>query len=163
MISTPNLPLAITLHFNSYFSVAYAFLVGRLIVLKLFHFRFNDWLQEAILAPVYVIWLAVECIRIYLGQNGNLCDRVESLAAFLLLSIFPQFLVVLYLAFFQDFVFPCDSAIGSLMLTIISMEVFFGCQALRRLIQRQTKLFHSTYQQEGETQWRWSETLTQYD
>lgn len=146
----PNLPLAIALHFNCYFSVTYGVLVGGTILHKLSSFRYSDRLHRSVLFPVFGAWAVAETARLYLGHTGNLHDRVPLLSAFLLITIFPQIPCIIYLSYYQELVFPVDSSAGSLMVAIIGLEVLLGCGALRSLIRRRTaSFFESCRTEEG--------------
>ena len=83
---------------------------------------------------ITVIFIVVEIPRIYIGLRGILYSAIPSLSTFLLLTIFPQYFIVIYLGSYQEFIFPCDNALSGLMLSFLSLEVLLGVVTLRELI-----------------------------
>lgn len=137
-----KLPLAVLLHYNCYFSFIFAVLTGRLVFDKHTNFFFCNRFQRDLLIPIYCIWIAAEVPRLYVGQMGVLRDKLPELAAFLLLTFFPQVFTVLYIGFLQEIIVPCDSAMGSIMLMIIMLEIVMAWKFLRNIINRQTNMFY---------------------
>ena len=97
------------------------------------------------------IWMLAELPRIYMGYVGNSEGKVPQMSAFFLLSVFPQFVVVIMLCFGQ---FPGVSSygweytLGIIQLSMIVIELAFGYSALGKLIQRQTASFFRLVQDE---------------
>jgi len=56
--------------------------------------------------PIFLLWSCTEFTRIALGYVGNVSERVPMMSAFLLLTIFPQFVAVFFLTARQDPVEP---------------------------------------------------------
>ena len=119
-ITKTSLILAIILHVNQYFSFIYGIVVLRLIAEKLFLYSFQSNLNQFFLLPLYCkslaqhfpyatslfltyvspligIFCLVEVPRLFTGQYGNTHKDVPKLAMCLVLSIFPQLPVVIYL------------------------------------------------------------------
>ena len=86
-------------------------------------YEYNLQLQKYALIPIVVFWILVECIRIHYGISGNLREKVPDLLTYLLISVFPQLPLVLYLAFFQEISFPVDPIMGVIMLVILVSRV----------------------------------------
>lgn len=112
------------LYFNWQFSVV--FFVGEVIafVWKVNHLDIQN--QEQIFTILcLVLWAAAEPGRLFFGYTGNLREKVPQLAAFFLLSIFPQLLIIMYLLFIQHRV-PFDYAVNIVMLMFLIPEIIIG-------------------------------------
>eukprot|EP01036_Dinobryon_divergens_P023605 gene23605-31968_t len=113
----------------------FSVLVGSCSIQKVLFF------DKKVSISVLAIWTAIEPFRLYYGFSGNLRERVPDLAAYLLISVFPQLPLVIYLAFFQPVLFPIDPIMGSLMFIFLVVQVIFGLQTIRKLIRFQTIQF----------------------
>jgi transmembrane protein 17 len=109
-------------------------------------------LFQVLLLPTFVIWTLGELSRFYFAYTGNLKERVPQMSAFLLMTIFPQLPCVLYLAFFQEFIYPFDAGAGVVMFTLLLIELFAGYMTLHTLIARQTAQFYRLCQEEEDAQ-----------
>lgn len=138
-----KLPLAIIIHYNWYLSLIFALLSGYLAFEKHTSLFFCNSFQRSLLIPVYCIWLIAEITRLYVGQKGILRDKLPELAAYLMLSCFPQMFTVAYLGFLQEFTLPVDVTLGTIMITMIIMEVVLVWRWMRCIISRQTAMFNS--------------------
>ena len=120
-----KLPLAILIHFNYYYSLLFAIVIGRLIFTKYIEYYHCNAFQRTLLLPVYSVWLLVEMIRLFVGQKGVLLqnDGLSELATFILLSIFPQIWIAIYMTFLQEIKLPFDSVLGMIMLLVLLSEV----------------------------------------
>ena len=136
-----KLPLAIIVHYNFFVSLIFAVLWGRLVAHKHQHLFFCNNFQRALIIPVFVIWLLAEISRLYLGHKGILRDKLPELAAFLLLTVFPQVFTVLYL-FLQEHVLPCDTAMGAILMAMLSIEIVLAWRHIRSIINLQTAVFY---------------------
>ena len=81
------------------------------------------------------------------------------MVAYILLCIFPQFPLVLYLGYLQEKLFPADIVLGTLMLIFLvrmtfysqnlqnnasypqAFDIFAGCSTIERFIRYQTTQF----------------------
>ena len=74
---------------------------------------------------MFGVWLLVELIRLHVGQKGVLLhDGLTELATFILLSVFPQIWIAVYITFLQEIILlPFDSVLGMIMLLVILSEV----------------------------------------
>ncbi len=91
----------------------------------------------------------MEVPRLYLGRYGNCTENVPKLAAFLLLTTFPQLPSILYLGFFQEFVFPCNVLLGSMNVLFLVLELVIGYKTMHHFIQGQTKHIYQVNQQQS--------------
>jgi hypothetical protein len=82
-------------------------------------YEYKLQLQRYALIPIVIFWVLVEGIRIRFGMSGNLREKVPDLLTYLLISVFPQLPLVLYLAFFQEICFPVDPVMGVIMLLVL--------------------------------------------
>lgn len=71
-------------------------------------------------------------------------EKVPDTATYLLMSIFPQLPIVLYLAYFQPTVFPVDPILGTFMLAFLVAELILGVLLIRKQIKQQTTYFMSS-------------------
>lgn len=101
--------------------------------------------------PIFTgVWLLVEGVRLYLGHSGNLRERVPELAAFLLLTLFPQVIVVIFLSFVALNRLPIDLIIGIPQIVLLLLEVRESYRTVRRLMQKQTAEFFRACQVDTE-------------
>jgi transmembrane protein 17 len=133
-----KLPLAILIHFNFYLSVVFALLIGRLVFYKHGHYHFCNSFQRSLLVPAYCTWLMAEIPRLYIGMKGVLRDKLPEVAAFFLLSFFPQVWIALYLSFLQEIILPVDTVLGMVMIIFIVAESALAWRFLRSIITRQS-------------------------
>ena len=138
-----KLPLAILIHYNVYFSFIFAILMGRLVFEKSGEFYFCNIFQRNLLVPIYCVWSLAEIPRLYVGMKGVLRDKVPDMAAFILLSFFPQFWIALFFAFLQEIILPFDSVLGIIMMLFILSEIVLAWRFLRCIIARQSALFYN--------------------
>jgi len=85
-----HLPFQVLLYYNAPFSVVFAVLETINVGYKMQYYEFNSSLGQLLIVPVLVLWTVAEGLRLYFGVRGNLAERVPQVAAFLLMSIFPQ-------------------------------------------------------------------------
>jgi len=135
--STPwrKAELAVLIHYNFYLSFIFALTIGRLVFEKRAFYYCNP-LQHSLLLPVFFVWLTSEIPRLYVGQRGILLDKLPEMAAFVLLSFFPQVFNILYLGFLQEILLPLDTALGGTMLVFVLMELALAWRFLRAIVTR---------------------------
>lgn len=134
-----KLPLAIFIYYNFYLSVVFALLIGRLVLRNLEFDNFKSSFERSLFLPTYCIWLLAEIPRLYVGQKGVLRDKLPEMAAFLLLSFFPQIWIVLYTSYLQQTM--VDKVLGVMMLVFIAVELALAWRFLRSIITRQSVLY----------------------
>ncbi len=104
----------------------------------------------AILVPLLTaLWVLVEPARLWLGYSGNLRERVPELAAFLLLTVVPQFLVLIFLGFVPSRRFPIETIIVVPQLIFLILEFVTAYYTVRQFMARQTAAFFRSVQEEG--------------
>ncbi|KAI9011325.1 hypothetical protein BC832DRAFT_529244, partial [Gaertneriomyces semiglobifer] len=91
----------------------------------------------------------VEVARLWLGFVGNLRERVPDLSSCLLLSVFPQLLIVIYFTALQPytgsgFIHPAERTISAIYLLLLTLQVFYICRAAQRIISVQSARFFLT-------------------
>ena len=124
-----KLPLAILIHFNYYYSTLFAIVIGRIVLTKYTEYYYCNVFQHTLLLPVCSVWLLVEMTRLYVGQKGCLLnDGLSDLATFILLSIFPQIWIAVYITFLQEIRLSFDSVLGMIMLLVLLSEVVLACR-----------------------------------
>lgn len=72
---------------------------------KLYNYEFPNSIFKVLTLPIFLLWSCTELARVGLGYVGNIKERVPMVSAFLLLTIFPQLVAVLFFTFLQDPVF----------------------------------------------------------
>lgn len=133
-----SLPLQVTLYYNVPVSVLFATVIGACSVQKMLFY------DRLVSISVLIVWVVIEPLRIYLGMRGNMTEKVPDTATYLLMSVFPQFPIVLYLAYLQPTIFPVDPVLGSFMITFLIAEFLFGVRLVRKQIKQQTTNFLSS-------------------
>lgn len=143
-----SLPFQVALYYNALYSVAYAAIEAAGLAYKLHYLEFNSQLKRMLVAPIFVIWCFGEAFRLYFGFVGNLKERVPHVAAFLIITAFPQLPCMIFLTFFQDFVLPFDLVGGVLIFVAQVLQLWLGYRALQGLINAQTSQFFRVAQQD---------------
>jgi len=113
----------------------FAIIIGACAVEKLYYYN------KKVSISVLVIWAVIEPFRLYYGFLGNLKERVPELATYLLISVFPQTPLILYLAYVQPVKFPIDYILGSFMLVFLLAQFGFGLRTVQSQIRTQTAQF----------------------
>ncbi|CAD7931456.1 unnamed protein product [Amoebophrya sp. A25] len=116
--------------------------------------------REGLAIAVYLLSLVYALIfepaRYYLGYRGNLTENVPNLLLFLILSIFPSFIVLFFLLIAPDVlpelgpsgkchprcVLPVEKAIYYVDVAFSTLQIVFGVNALQRLIAKNTTEFY---------------------
>lgn len=117
---------------------------------KLVNLVFDSPIQKISTQYTLPLWFLAEIPRVYIGYVGNLHERVSELLGFIFLSVFPQFPLVIYMAFFQEHVFPTDRIMGTVMCGIMVFEVFAAFRTLNSIVRLKTTRFYRLCQQESE-------------
>jgi transmembrane protein 17 len=133
--SLSSLGLQMSLYYNSFLSVIFIIIMGTCTV------------QKAALYKRYVpvvavgLYLVVEPYRLYFGFSGNLREKVPDLATYLLMTVFPQVPIVIYLGYLQSVTYPVDAIMGTLVLIFLIVQFYCGVKTMQRLIRMQTSQF----------------------
>ena len=133
-----SLPLQVALYYNLVLSVLFATVVGACSVQKMLFYN------KLVSISVIVIWTAIEPLRLFIGLRGNMKEKVPDISTHLLISVFPQLPLVIYLAYFQPVLFPVDPILGTFMIVFIVVEFIFGIALVRKQIKLQTTEFISS-------------------
>mmetsp|Transcript_5279 Transcript_5279/g.5778 ORF Transcript_5279/g.5778 Transcript_5279/m.5778 type:complete len:153 (+) Transcript_5279:74-532(+) len=133
--SLSSLPLQMLIYYNLLFSLIYLVLLGAGAIQKIN--SFNNFAQLIVL----VVWIFTEPIRLYYGFTGNLKESVPHLSTYLLMTVFPQLPMVIYLAYFQVLRLPIDAVVGSLMVIFLALQFYFGVTTIRTVMKNQTAQF----------------------
>jgi len=133
--------LQMLIYFNALFSVCWG-----CVWLTLYFYKYAHWradLMSAFLNPIlFFVWAAMEPLRLWFGTTGNLSERVANLAAFFLLTVFPQLFTHVQLLAAPVFLLPFEVIGGALMLVMLVTEAIVSFTATRRLIRKSTAQFH---------------------
>ncbi|CAB3998343.1 Transmembrane 17B [Paramuricea clavata] len=135
-----DLPLQMCLYFNTYFSVFWFVSSIAMFIAKYDHLAFY---YKFILIVIYVIMLIVETIRLYLGNTGNLHEKVPELAGFWLLTLLLQLpLTLLLLLNEAAIILPLERAVHIVFALFVTFEVVQGYRVINMLTQNQVSKFH---------------------
>ena len=104
--------------------------IGACALNKVAFYKFELELQKYVLIPIMIVWAIGEAVRFHYGVCGNLKEKVPDLLTFLLVSMFPQFPIVIYLSFFQEIIFPIDYLMGPTMLVLMVSKYSCVCKRL---------------------------------
>eukprot|EP00823_Brevimastigomonas_motovehiculus_P003478 TRINITY_DN2127_c0_g1_i1.p1 TRINITY_DN2127_c0_g1~~TRINITY_DN2127_c0_g1_i1.p1 ORF type:complete len:275 (-),score=37.78 TRINITY_DN2127_c0_g1_i1:87-911(-) len=121
------------LYFNAFFSFTY--FIVEIFVLRYKSLNVNDIRADLVNIVVFSLWALIEFLRIYNGWVGNLQEGVHQLSSSLLLIVFPQFFLLLYLAFFQKPLYPFDHIIAAILFIFMVLEIIFEIVSIRAIIQ----------------------------
>ncbi|CAE7365445.1 tmem17a, partial [Symbiodinium sp. KB8] len=103
------------------------------------------------IVPIFSgIWVLVEAIRLWLGFSGNLRERVPELAAFVLLTVFPQIPIMLLLGFIAVDRVPADAVTAAPQLVFLLLEAVVSFRTVRALMRKQTAEFFRACQTDVE-------------
>ncbi|CAM9565620.1 unnamed protein product [Chrysoparadoxa australica] len=142
-----SLAVQMLVYYNILLSLVYFFFEGALVTQKLHHYVFSSSLQRLLLLPAFLVWCMAEGFRIYCGYAGNIKEMVPQMSAFLIMTIFPQFCMLLFLTFFQEFVFRADKVLGGMMMIMLLLELILGYKALESITRKRTAQFFTVAQQ----------------
>ncbi|KAB0795444.1 hypothetical protein PPYR_12283 [Photinus pyralis] len=124
-----NLPLQMALYFNVVFAPVWFVII--VIFLKE-NFDCYSELYKFLSVTVIVSILIAEVLRLYLGYEGNLRDKIPELAGFWMLSVLLQFPLQSLLLFNPYFnLYVVEVFVQSVMLLLLSAQLFFGYRALK--------------------------------
>lgn len=96
-------------------------------------YSYRDKLHWAVLTPALCLWCCCEILRWNLGARGIQKSHVPHLVSFLLLTIFPQTLLAIYIGFLQECLVTTDQFLGGVLLGLMMIEIVFAFANLRFL------------------------------
>lgn len=112
---------------------------------KMTRYLYRDSLHWAALKPAFGLWCFCEILRLNLGARGISNSNVPNLVSFLLLTIFPQTFLTLYIGFLQECLVTTDQYLGGVSVGLLALEIVFVLESLRLL----TKLRSQEYMQKS--------------
>ncbi|KAK5645283.1 hypothetical protein RI129_006583 [Pyrocoelia pectoralis] len=124
-----NLPLQMALYFNVVFVP-----VWFVIIIIFLNDTFNCYseLYKFLSITIVVLIIVAELLRLYLGYEGNLRDKIPELAGFWMLSLLLQFPLQSLLLFNPYFnLYVVEVIAQSVMLILLVAQLIFGYQALK--------------------------------
>ncbi|XP_045473252.1 transmembrane protein 17-like isoform X2 [Harmonia axyridis] len=134
-----NLPLQMSLYFNVIYAPFWFFIILTYLNEKLEDFTH---LHKFVIITTISIAILVEILRLYLGYEGNLKDKVPELAGFWMLSILLQFPVQGILLFTPHLNFRVLDIISqSIMFIMLIAEIISGYIALKFTAAQQAIFF----------------------
>ncbi|KAL3269726.1 hypothetical protein HHI36_008786 [Cryptolaemus montrouzieri] len=124
-----NLPLQMALYFNVIYAPFWLFIITMYLFEKLD--QFTDLHQFVILTIIFIA-TTVEILRLYLGYEGNLRDKVPELSGFWMLSILLQLPVQSILLFTPHLNFSVLEVVSqAIMFTMLVTQIISGYVALK--------------------------------
>ncbi|CAG9834730.1 unnamed protein product [Diabrotica balteata] len=143
-----NLTLQMSLYFNSVFLPVWS------IVIILFmnkNYQSYDELYRYISVTVVSTIFGVEFLRIYLGYEGNLKDKIPELAGFWMLSILLQLPLQGFLLFNPYFrMYVLEIIVQSIMFILLCIQLISGYCAIKYTASEQTAVYKLKKQKQQE-------------
>ncbi|KAI7811903.1 transmembrane protein 17B [Triplophysa rosa] len=135
-----SLPLQMALHFNMWYFPFWW--ISEVVMLQLKYLALVDY-YKFILITVLILMTIIEAIRLYLGNVGNLQEKVPELAGFWLLTLLLQFPLILFQLFNEAILIqPLERGVHIILAFFIFAEALFGFVALRALVRHTESHFH---------------------
>ncbi|XP_056595688.1 transmembrane protein 17B [Triplophysa dalaica] len=135
-----NLPLQMALHFNMWFFPFWW--ISEVVMLQLKYLALVDY-YKFILITVLILMTIIEAIRLYLGNVGNLQEKVPELAGFWLLTLLLQCPMILFQLFNEAILIqPLERGVHIILALFIFAEALFGFVALRAMVRHTETHFH---------------------
>lgn len=126
--------LQMLLYFNTYFSVMWFAMYLSLWRWKTAHLRFDD--AYKIISPiVFSLWAVAEPVRLLFGYTGNLKEKVPQLAAFFLLTCFPQIPAFVYFLFVETNQLPINYFLNIMQFLFLVVEFVVGWLSIQNLVE----------------------------
>ncbi|XP_065173637.1 transmembrane protein 17-like [Atheta coriaria] len=123
-----NLPLQMSLYFNVIFFPIWLIVIALLLYDK--YACYNSFTKFVIITIIVTI-VIVETLRLYLGYEGNLQDKIPELAGFWMLSVLLQLPLQCFLLFNPHFRLNIlDIVVQSTMCTLLTTQVISGYRGL---------------------------------
>ncbi|KAI8823983.1 uncharacterized protein EV422DRAFT_302318 [Fimicolochytrium jonesii] len=138
------LPLQILLFFNVWLFPLWTLGMIAIAIWKTTHTEIEG-MQRFLMAFALAFFVVVECLRLWFGYKGNLLERVPELAGHFLLTLFPQCLIAIYLAFGQRLgqgsTMPIETVINMIYVAFLVPEALCAYIAARNIIRAQSARF----------------------
>ncbi|KAG5899907.1 hypothetical protein JTB14_002459 [Gonioctena quinquepunctata] len=134
-----NLPLQMALYFNVVFAPIWAIVI--LLFLERNYHSYNE-LYKYVTVTIVATIILVEILRLYLGYEGNLKDKIPELAGSWMLSLLLQFPLQAYLLFNQYFqMYILEIIVQSIMFIMLCIQLISGYRAMKYTAVQQTNFF----------------------
>ncbi|KAI8925828.1 hypothetical protein BC831DRAFT_426367 [Entophlyctis helioformis] len=149
-----SLPFQMLMYFNIFLYPVW--LTGAWLVFtwKMAWFQLSYWhlYQTLFLMLAFSI---MEPVRLWLGYNGNLRERVPEISGCFVFSCFPQLLVLVYLLVGQPFTsrgfsLPIETALNFVYMCLVVPEIVFGYLAARAIVKQRTIEFFLHFDQDAD-------------
>ena len=128
-----SFPLQLVLYYNAIFSILYVVLMIPLVANKTQYWVIYSTHSQYYVYAFFGLFCIGEMGRIPFAMWGNLTEQVPSLAAALLLCVFPTFPALLYLTFAQENVtMPFEIIGGVVEMCFIAIEIPLIWKALTK-------------------------------
>ncbi|XP_064100055.1 transmembrane protein 17B-like isoform X1 [Macrobrachium nipponense] len=109
----------------------------------LYLFHCISGLHQFVLIAIYIAIPLIEVIRVYIGNIGNLEEKVPELAGSWLLTLLLQLPLLIFLLVVPGTMsLPMDYAVNSVYLLFILLHLAFGYKAVNGISSHQAKLYH---------------------
>ncbi|KAK9879852.1 hypothetical protein WA026_008356 [Henosepilachna vigintioctopunctata] len=124
-----NLPLQMAIYFNAIYTPFWIFIILMYLTEEL---RYFSDLYKFVILTVICIAILVEILRLYLGYEGNLRDKVPELAGFWMLSVLLQFPIQSILLFTPHIEFSILEVLSqTIMFVMLITQIISGYIALK--------------------------------
>ncbi|CAG9863601.1 unnamed protein product [Phyllotreta striolata] len=145
-----NLPLQMALYFNVVFIPVW------IVMILLFldkNYSSYDELYKYITVTVICTIFFLELLRLYLGYEGNLKDKIPELASFWMLSILLQFPLQGFLLFNPYFdMYILEITVQSVMFSMLCIQLISGYVSLKFIATKQTEMYRLKKSRENNTE-----------
>ncbi|KAJ8917682.1 hypothetical protein NQ315_005129 [Exocentrus adspersus] len=134
-----NLPLQMALYYNTVFAPVWAV---ALITFLAQNFYLYSELNKLIIIFVVTTIFLVEALRLYLGYEGNLRDKIPELAGFWMLSLLLQLPLQSFLLFNPYFgLYVLEIVVQGVMVSMLCVQLVSGYSALKYTAAKQATYF----------------------
>eukprot|EP00474_Spongospora_subterranea_P011726 CRZ12184.1 hypothetical protein [Spongospora subterranea] len=146
-----SLSLQILLYYNVWYSGLYA--VVNILITSFKISKYKDDQFVSVLTPILLgIWCLVEPCRLALAYAGNLQERIQHLAAFFFLTLFPQAFLVVYVLAIQKHVLTGETTSASIQIGFLVAELIIGYHTIQYIVKIQATRFRLDYGNSGAEQ-----------
>jgi transmembrane protein 17 len=146
---TSSVNFQMMMYFHAYFFAAFFVLSIFTSMWRVQWHQLELW-QEALHYLIFAIWSIAEAGRLYLGFVGNLAEKVPHMVGFMLISVFPQLLLMVYFQILQPNPTPLDTALLQLQWTFYVAELLWGYKTVRKLLRLQSAKYYLHFNKDGQ-------------
>lgn len=128
------------LYYNVYFSIVWFCMYVPLWAWKAEHIGFG--IAFKIISPIILaLWAVSEPVRLIFGYTGNLKEKVPQLAAFFLLTAFPQIPALVYFLFVETNQLTINVIFNVMQLSFLVAEFVVGWIAIQNVVKEHNARF----------------------